>query len=595
MKTKKTFRGATAVVMSVAFALVLFVPYVFIVCRAHEKNAEQELVFLTGRFSDVTGMGRQHFLNGLMEMAERADDAGKMLSVISDDNESARSIFSSINFNADTDAFLVYSGEGTLLYGSSEYASLFLGTAREAQASGKSAVSNFIECSDGIERLGLASPFRAQDGSTQTSVLLFNRQSLESALDNLNLSEAGVLGIIDENGAPVLCQPDRAWFRSGRFSIGETGDLKDKLLTLTRVEDGKEFTAYAKPLGINNWLLLYGLPKEEIGLKSGADFEIIYIHGGTAILLLIAMIGTCVYRADLGSRRLELYKKKFRIATRQSARAAYEYDRRPDRLVLISESEHVKLPKPYISLMELGDYVHPADRPIYYQSVVELRSLGTTSVTLRLFNFCGREVYRWYHVTGTRLTDRGEGKALTIGTVEDIDEQENERQILLEKATTDSLTGLWNRLETEKEVNKHLLKLGANEHSAFALLDLDDFKEINDKYGHDCGDRALVRFAEKLRSSFKFGDILGRLGGDEFVVHMTLTADRETAERRLGELMENIIGDSAGCECNAPAISCSIGCCMACKEDTFESVYKRADDALYKSKSRGKMQFTIVD
>ena len=66
-----------------------------------------------------------------------------------------------------------------------------------------------------------------------------------------------------------------------------------------------------------------------------------------------------------------------------------------------------------------------------------------------------------------------------------------------------------------------------NEQAVFALLDLDDFKDINDKYGHDCGDRALIYFADKLRTTFRFGDIIGRLGGDEFVVYMTLTSDRK--------------------------------------------------------------------
>ena len=163
----------------------------------------------------------------------------------------------------------------------------------------------------------------------------------------------------------------------------------------------------------------------------------------------------------------------------------------------------------------------------------------------------------------------------------------------MQKATTDCLTGLCNRAETEQSIRERLAELGKNDHSVFAILDLDDFKHINDLYGHDCGDRALIFFAEKLRTTFRFGDVIGRLGGDEFIVYMTLTSDKQVLAHRIGELMDSL-KMSRSDDADLPPITCSVGCCIANQGDEFEDLYKTADAALYESKTRGKGLSTIA-
>ena len=106
---------------------------------------------------------------------------------------------------------------------------------------------------------------------------------------------------------------------------------------------------------------------------------------------------------------------------------------------------------------------------------------------------------------------------------------------------------------------------------------------------------ALIDLKKILKSTFRFGDVLGRLGGDEFVVYMTLTSEIEVVERRLRELKDSMLNKLGADEDSLPEITCSIGCCIARKGDNFESIYKRADAAMYESKLRGKGQFTIVD
>ncbi len=581
-------------VVTVIATLLLLVPQALFVRHTNAKYTENMLSYEKSHFLGVTAMAKQHILDFIENKTETVYNAGLTLSLMGVYAEEEERYFPSLYARSKADAILVFADDGSLTYGNTKYGSLFLDTAQQALSSGEAPISQLKKCDDGISRMGIASAFLEPDGTKAAIMLLFSQASLENVLDNMSLKDSGGLGIVTDNGDVLVCRSsDAPWFRNRQYTFIESGNLKDQLINVTLTTGGKKLTAYQSELGINNWLVVYMLPSENIDLGMDRALANVNLYSAVAVLLILCLIAFSAFNINSVSRHMYLFNMKFRIATKQSARAAYEYDRRTDRLKFISESEYVKLPKPYVSLMELGTYVHPSDRPAYYQSVSDLRSKGETSVIVRLIGFCGRDVYRWYHVTGTRLTDKGEGEALTIGTVEDIDEQENERLVLHEQATTDSLTGLRNRAETERAINEYLLRLDENEHSVFALLDLDNFKEINDKYGHDCGDKTLVYFADKLRTTFRFGDILGRLGGDEFVVYMTLTADRKIVERRLIELMDSLAGDDLIDKIGIPPLSCSIGCCIASRGDTFDDVYKRADNAMYTSKNNGKGQFTL--
>ncbi|MBQ9631769.1 MAG: diguanylate cyclase, partial [Lachnospiraceae bacterium] len=89
-----------------------------------------------------------------------------------------------------------------------------------------------------------------------------------------------------------------------------------------------------------------------------------------------------------------------------------------------------------------------------------------------------------------------------------------ENSQLKKLANTDAMTGLYNKTATEEMISDRLKKA----HGTFCVVDLDNFKLVNDMFGHQMGDRILVRFAKLIRSVVREGDIVGRIGGDEFVV-----------------------------------------------------------------------------
>ena len=159
-----------------------------------------------------------------------------------------------------------------------------------------------------------------------------------------------------------------------------------------------------------------------------------------------------------------------------------------------------------------------------------------------------------------------------------------ENSILFEKtqvlATRDPLTGLLNRRAFGERL---AAELDGSERVrrpfAYVVVDLDDFKRVNDRYGHAEGDRVLTRVADTLVQSSRPQDVVGRFAGDEFVVLLT-SVEAGFARTLVGRL-------SAGLR--AADLSCSVGAaCYPDDGETAEALFAAADRALYATKARGK-------
>lgn len=169
-----------------------------------------------------------------------------------------------------------------------------------------------------------------------------------------------------------------------------------------------------------------------------------------------------------------------------------------------------------------------------------------------------------------------------------LEQKTREVSYMKDKFNQDALTGLWNRLYTEEKVNE-ILEGGAK--GALLMIDMDNFKSVNDTYGHIAGDKVLKMLADTLRECSSEKDILCRLGGDEFVVFIQ-GIDSKT---RLSNYAESIISDVCAkmkeCEFKANT-SVSIGIAMGPEDGTgFLNLYYAADKALYHVKQNGKNSY----
>lgn len=176
-----------------------------------------------------------------------------------------------------------------------------------------------------------------------------------------------------------------------------------------------------------------------------------------------------------------------------------------------------------------------------------------------------------------------------VGRLLDIHEfvLENERNI--KKANHDGLTGLLNRNAAKAKIQHSLNQMEDGETGIFVLVDIDNFKHINDTYGHPKGDEVLVYLARKMESFFRAKDILARMGGDEFLIFLTGVKDCDWVETRIERFCREVF---TGWEAAVPVkgeLSCSMGGASTVERGiSAEELYRMADAALYRAKAGGK-------
>ncbi|MBO4336325.1 MAG: GGDEF domain-containing protein [Desulfovibrio sp.] len=165
----------------------------------------------------------------------------------------------------------------------------------------------------------------------------------------------------------------------------------------------------------------------------------------------------------------------------------------------------------------------------------------------------------------------------------------NEQMEKENKAHRDDLTGCLTRGHTEISITR-LITEEPNASYAFMIIDIDNFKNINDTFGHAFGDQCIRTFAETIRSVVSKNDIIGRLGGDEFVVFLAYTDMawlRCKAEELVALLAKTCVDDIYSMD-----ISGSIGIALYPSDgESFDKLYRHADTALYKAKTAGKKTF----
>jgi diguanylate cyclase len=159
---------------------------------------------------------------------------------------------------------------------------------------------------------------------------------------------------------------------------------------------------------------------------------------------------------------------------------------------------------------------------------------------------------------------------------------------LMVVAATDPLTSLLNRRAFTALVDRYLDRMESQStNGALLIIDIDHFKLINDTFGHDAGDNALIRIAETIRASVREFDVVGRLGGEEFSVLLT-----GVDEQRAVHVAENIRKRVATTELmlcgQACHVSVSIGGVTFTEEASFSDLYKHADKKLYEAKQSGR-------
>ncbi|WP_297893338.1 diguanylate cyclase [uncultured Desulfovibrio sp.] len=237
--------------------------------------------------------------------------------------------------------------------------------------------------------------------------------------------------------------------------------------------------------------------------------------------------------------------------------------------------------------------IHPEDLPALNELRRRIRSGNPTAfAVMRIPTAEGR--YIWCRVQATRISKQDAPLRL-VGKIVDIDEEVRRRAELERRTQRDSLTDLLNKTAFRDKICAAMpAKPQQDKTDALLFLDLDNFKLINDTFGHVRGDAALLEASDALKRIFRNADAVGRFGGDEFCVFVrdiTRAALKERAEALLSELHRFIEHEGQRVE-----ITTSIGIYLFDgTEASYDVALHRADNAQYLAKQAGKNCYRFYD
>lgn len=208
---------------------------------------------------------------------------------------------------------------------------------------------------------------------------------------------------------------------------------------------------------------------------------------------------------------------------------------------------------------------------------------------------CKDGSWKWILTRGLVIARDAQGRPLRmVGTHTDISARKASEEQAWHQASHDALTGLPNRRLFGERLTHELKRVRRDgQHLALLVLDLDHFKTVNDRFGHDVGDALLAEAARRISGCVREIDMVARLGGDEFVVLLgDLAGEPEVVERIAGELIARLARPYTELPNDAPQPTVSIGIAL-CPDDADEAqaLYRAADQALYAAKAAGRCAY----
>ena len=288
-------------------------------------------------------------------------------------------------------------------------------------------------------------------------------------------------------------------------------------------------------------------------------------------------LGSIVDPRSLGNYRLNVYEKSSDYLRREKDYLAEREAELKNMVTLLSEAVSTVV----------------SDNGTYHQEVLK-RASGLSQISQledirKIRALLAREVEQLKEVVKQKQNqDRLNREQLS----KHVEALQSRLQSAVNRSLKDPLTGLYNRQGWDQEIfNACYTASVAKVPFALALLDIDDFKQINDKYGHQVGDLILAKVAKEFRESFRSEDYLSRYGGDEFAFILQTPA-LDKAQKRLERLCKDLSKPTYQCSIDKTEfylrISLSCGVSIFREDDTPESLVRRADQSLYLAKHAGK-------
>ena len=343
-------------------------------------------------------------------------------------------------------------------------------------------------------------------------------------------------------------------------------------------------------LGYNEWYIVNFVRSPDVAIHYENILKEL-IYASLFLIGLTAVLGGGIVVLFLHYRRsLDFETKKYGLLAEFSDSALFEYDRRKDILEFTNNARRILMLDELRISHVMGkkirtDLFLQEDRKVMEDMLRSRTGSWEDNIQyaeLRLKSISGE--YHWFGCHYKTITSDTGTVVKVVGKLADISRQRSREQELREQAMRDVLTGIYNKAG-ERLIDRMVKEKGQG---LFLMLDLNDFKSINDTMGHAAGDAILTELGRVLKGNCRENDIVARIGGDEFVMFLPGVFDRQTGKRKIGEIQESLRTVRIS-TWGIRGIKASIGAAL-CPEDGMDygTLYKAADEAMYQAKEQSK-------
>lgn len=490
-----------------------------------------------------------------------------------------------------------------------------------ALARNESQIANSIELDEHLQPcLVITYPFKAKNGSKGVIAGFFSYEIMLQLFSIPIYSGQSYFYLITNDGNIILQNKDKSnplynidfFSYIKRSSQNENPSLNDLKLDMLKKKsgyidlngvEGKKIFSYA-PIKINNWYIISVLPCSYIYNQQSKINGLVFVllAAVTAVVIVFIMIIYVIAKRNITIKK---DNERLTIATNQAQTLIFEYDLQKQ-IISFSGDTHFILgtnrksfPIDFIRT-EYFSRVHPDDKGIFERLREALMNNSISfSSEFRYKDF--NESYFWVKMTGSAILTKEGNVTQFIGSITNVNSQVLHEQELRNIAERDRLSYLLNKSAMQHKVCEYLEKDGRDQKSALIIIDLDNFKDVNDKLGHMTGDLAIKDAAKKLSLIFSDKDYLSRFGGDEFCVLMRFNSalTRESILKvitaKANDLKRALREDYSNGELKV-SVSASIGIAVYPENGaSYEELFKNADHALYQVKQNGKNDFIFYE
>lgn len=487
----------------------------------------------------------------------------------------------------------------------------------QAALNGEATVSNGIDVdAQGEDVLALSVPIHQKNNIVGVLTGTYDRSILDSLFNTSTFEGKGYTYIIDSDGNIMVKTDNVNPLVNGHnfFEHLETVQLltdisyeeiindfsNGKANSLHYESDSQECYAAYYPVGLHNWYVISIITDEVIETQT-QDFSFIitiFISILAALLLAIFIhIIVTMQRSELLISKNEPYAQSHT----QNQSIIFNYDIGKKVLDLSGDVEFILGDYPATSSVDIQyivSRIHPEDLTSFEKFVATYANSDVYNAFEARCR-CEDGNYYWFRLSSTLVKDKNKPYKL-VGNVINVETQLSHDLGAPINTDIDSLTGLLNKSAMESQVEAFLRTQRETSIHALYLIDLDNFKSINNNLGHVFGEKVLADTAARLSRIFSEQDFIGRISGNQFAVLLNLaTFDSEENARRImqqkGHALKHSLHETYTGQSNLEVtLTASIGIAVYGKDGTnYTTLYHNADKALYTTKRNGKNGYTF--